>query len=46
MSKKLTAFRIDDEMMENLKKIAIKKERSVSSLVRLVLKKYIEMENV
>ena len=46
MSKKLTAFRIEDEMMEDLKKIARKKERSVSSLVRLVLKNYIEMQNV
>lgn len=46
MSRVLTAFRIDDEMMEELKTIAKKKDRSVSSLVRVVLKNYIEQQSI
>ncbi len=46
MSKVLTAFRIENGMMEELKEIAKKKDRSVSSLVRVVLKNYIEQQKI
>lgn len=46
MSRVLTAFRMEPELMEELKKIAAKKDRSVSSLVRVVLKNYVEQQNI
>lgn len=46
MSRTLTAFRLEPELLEELKKIAKKKDRSVSSLVRVVLKNYIEQQNL
>ena len=46
MSKKLYGVRIEPEMIAQLQEIAIKKDRSVSNLIRVVLKNYIEQQNI
>lgn len=46
MKKTQTAFRIEDEIIEKLKEIAKEKDRSVSSLVRIILKNYIKQQEI
>ncbi len=41
----LIALRIETDLLKRLKKIAREDERSVSSLIRMILKKYLKEEN-
>lgn len=43
-AKKLVSLRLDDKTKTQLETIAEKKERSFSSLIRIILKNYIEQE--
>ena len=42
MAKKVYAIRIDDEMREELEKIAEEENRPMSNLIITILKKYLE----
>lgn len=46
MQKVLTATRLDQETIDELKKIADKKERTVSDLIRIIIKQYIQQQNI
>lgn len=43
-AKKLVCLRLDDNIKTTLETIAEKKDRSFSSLIRIILKNYIEQE--
>lgn len=46
MEKKAYGVRIEPEVMEQLRVIAKKKDRTVSNLIRVVLKNYIDQQNI
>ena len=46
MQKVLIATRLDKETIEELKKIADKKERTISDLIRIIIKQYIQQQNI
>lgn len=46
MEKKAYGVRIEPEVMEQLRIIAKKKDRTVSNLIRVVLKNYIDQQNI
>ena len=46
MEKKAYGVRIEPEVMEQLRVIAKKKDRTVSNLIRVVLKNYIDQQNL
>ncbi len=43
-AKKLVCLRLDDNIKTQLEAIADKKDRTFSSLIRIILKNYIEQE--
>lgn len=42
MSKKLYAIRLEEKTMNEIKKIADKKKRTTSNLLRMVIENYVE----
>lgn len=46
MTKKAYGLRVEPELIAELQEIAKKKDRSVSNLIRVVLKNYIEQQKL
>jgi len=43
--KKFTGFRLDDHLLEQLREVALKENRSLNNFIETVLKEYIKNKN-